>query len=90
MKRKASLIQILASAAALFAAGKRDIQSAADAAVALRPLAGSGATFLMLVANNKKIMGNRVNGVWTNLLGWAATAAMFAAAIALFLTWGRA
>lgn len=168
---------ILASAATLFVAGKRDIQSAADAAVALRPLAGIWATkllalglmgagflavpiltgsaayavaqavgwrygldrkfgrcrefygviaastlvgmlinflhinpisalfwtavingvlappllvIIMLVANNRKVMGNRVNGVWTNLLGWAATAAMFAAAIALFLTWGKA
>lgn len=32
-------------------------------------------------------MGHRVNGVWMNVLGWAATAAMFAAAIALIYTW---
>ena len=40
-------IRILASAATLFAAGKRDIQSAADAAVALRPLAGVWAEKLL-------------------------------------------
>src|SRR4029077_4147064 len=44
---------------------------------------------IMLVANNKKVMGERVNGTWTNLLGWVTTAAMFAAAVALILTWGK-
>jgi hypothetical protein len=43
---------------------------------------------IMLVSNNKKVMGERVNGVGLNFLGWAATAVMFAAAIGLFLTWG--
>jgi Mn2+/Fe2+ NRAMP family transporter len=38
---------ILATAATLFKAGKHDIQSAADAAEALRPLAGSAATTLL-------------------------------------------
>jgi NRAMP (natural resistance-associated macrophage protein)-like metal ion transporter len=167
---------ILATAATLFRAGQTDIQSATDAAQALRPLAGDaaglllaagliGAGFLavpiltgagayavaeafgwaygldknpgrakqfylviaastlvgmlinfaginpiralfwtavingllappllvliMLVANNPRIMGTRVNGRWTNLLGWAATAAMFAAALGLLFTWGR-
>jgi NRAMP (natural resistance-associated macrophage protein)-like metal ion transporter len=45
---------------------------------------------IMLIANNRAIMGERTNGRWTNLLGWAATAAMFAAAAGLVLTWGRA
>jgi Mn2+/Fe2+ NRAMP family transporter len=44
---------------------------------------------IMLVANNRKVMGDRVNGAWTNLLGWVTTAAMSAAAIALVLTWGQ-
>lgn len=46
--------------------------------------------FLMLIANNRTIMGDRINGVWTNGLGWAATLAMFAAAVCLVLTWGAA
>src|SRR5437868_3371548 len=158
---------ILATAATLFTAGKHDIQSAAEAAEALRPLAGSAATILlalgligagflavpiltgsaayavseafgwrygldqkphrcrefygviavstlvgmainflhinpitalfwtavingfltppllviiMLVANNPKVMGQRVNSPWTNLLGWATVLAMTAAA----------
>lgn len=45
---------------------------------------------IMLLANNREVMGNRVNGPWLNVLGWATTALMFAAAIALVLTWGRA
>jgi NRAMP (natural resistance-associated macrophage protein)-like metal ion transporter len=167
---------ILATAATLFKAGKTNIQSATDAAQALRPLAGEGAYFLlavgligagflavpiltgssayavaeafggkygfdkkpqraklfygviaastlvgmlinflginpisalfwtavingflappllvviMLIANNRKVMGDRVNGRWVNLLGWATTVIMFAAAIGLILTWGQ-
>lgn len=44
---------------------------------------------IMFVANNKKVMGNKVNGVWTNVLGWITTVVMFAAAMALILTWGH-
>jgi len=44
---------------------------------------------IMLVANNKKVMGDKVNGLWTNILGWATAVVMFAAAIALVLTWGK-
>ncbi len=167
---------ILATAATLFKSGKPDIHSAADAAQALRPLAGNAAALLlsmgligsgllavpiltesaayavgeiqgwkvgldekpyrakqfyaviagstltgmlidftginpidalfwtavingvlappllvvvMLVSNNKKIMGNRVNGLSVNVLGWITTAMMFAAALGLFLTWGK-
>lgn len=42
---------------------------------------------LMLIANNKKIMGDRTNRWASNLMGWLATAIMFAAAIALIYTW---
>jgi NRAMP (natural resistance-associated macrophage protein)-like metal ion transporter len=165
---------ILASAATLHASGKTEIQSATDAAQALKPVAGSAATLLfavgiigagllavpvltgscayavaesfgwtcsldakprdakqfyviialstlvgilidflginpiralfwtavingvisppllliiMLVSNNKKVMGERVNNPATNIIGWLATAVMFAAAIGMFLTW---
>jgi len=44
---------------------------------------------IMLVANNKEILGNSVNNRPTNVLGWATTFAMFAAAIALVVTWGK-
>jgi NRAMP (natural resistance-associated macrophage protein)-like metal ion transporter len=43
---------------------------------------------IMLVASNRGVMGNRVNGRWTNILGWTTTVVMFAAAVALVLTWG--
>jgi NRAMP (natural resistance-associated macrophage protein)-like metal ion transporter len=165
---------ILATAATLHRAGQTDIHSAADAAEALRPLAGDAATVLMalgligtgllavpiltgsaayavcetfgwkcslgarpsrakefylvlgistlggllinfvgispmdalfwtavingflsppllvvilLVANNKRIMGKRANRWWENVLGWTTTALMFAAAVAFVLTW---
>jgi NRAMP (natural resistance-associated macrophage protein)-like metal ion transporter len=42
---------------------------------------------IMLIANNRKVMGHRVNGRWANLVGWTTTAAMFAAALGLVLTW---
>jgi Mn2+/Fe2+ NRAMP family transporter len=167
---------ILTTAATLFQAGKTDIKSAADAAEALRPLAGeaarilfalglTGAGFLavpiltgsaafalseafgwkhgldqkpqrakefygviaastlvgmlinfvginpidalfwtaiingfltppllvllMLISNNRKIMGDRVNGPGLNVVGWVTTAVMSGAAIALAMTWGK-
>jgi Mn2+/Fe2+ NRAMP family transporter len=42
---------------------------------------------IMLVSNNKKVMGKRVNNLGTNILGWLAAAVMFAAAIGMVLTW---
>lgn len=165
---------ILAAGATLHVSGKTDIQSAADAAQALRPLAGDLATVLfaigligagllavpvltgsaayavaetfgwpsgldekpkhakkfygviavstlvgvaidflginpisalfwtavingvvappllvvvMLVSNNKRVMGSRTNGLFTNIIGWLAALIMFAAAIAMFATW---
>jgi NRAMP (natural resistance-associated macrophage protein)-like metal ion transporter len=165
---------ILSTAATLFKAGKTDIQTATDAALALRPLAGRaaeallaigliGAGFLavpiltgssayavaeafgwkhgldrhptrarefyvliaastllgmlmnfvginpikalfwtavvngflappllvviMLVCNNKKVLGSRMNSRGLNILGWTTTAIMSAAAIALIVSW---
>jgi NRAMP (natural resistance-associated macrophage protein)-like metal ion transporter len=43
---------------------------------------------VMLISNNREIMGRRVNGLWENALGWATTAMMVAAAVALICTWG--
>lgn len=43
---------------------------------------------VMLVANNKRVMGPRTNGPITNIIGWLAALIMFAAAIAMFVTWG--
>ena len=42
---------------------------------------------IMLVSNNRAIMGDRVNGRLANVLGWTATAVMFAAAAGMLLTW---
>jgi len=41
---------------------------------------------IMLVSNNRKVMGKRTNTPLINVLGWAATIIMFAGAIALVLT----
>jgi NRAMP (natural resistance-associated macrophage protein)-like metal ion transporter len=40
---------------------------------------------ILIIAGNKLIMGRRVNGPWAKILGWGATAAMFAASVALFV-----
>jgi NRAMP (natural resistance-associated macrophage protein)-like metal ion transporter len=42
---------------------------------------------IMLIANNKAVLRQEVNGRLTNLMGWLTTLVMFAAAIALVLTW---
>ena len=44
---------------------------------------------VMLIANNQAVLGREVNGPLTNVIGWVTTAAMFAAAVALVLTWGK-
>jgi Mn2+/Fe2+ NRAMP family transporter len=41
---------------------------------------------VMLVSNNRRIMGEHTNGPWLNLLGWSATALMSLAALALIAT----
>jgi NRAMP (natural resistance-associated macrophage protein)-like metal ion transporter len=44
---------------------------------------------LMLITNNSKIVGRWTNTLAMNTLGWLTTAAMFAAAIGLVVTWIR-
>jgi NRAMP (natural resistance-associated macrophage protein)-like metal ion transporter len=44
---------------------------------------------VMLVANNRAVLGQHVNGPLSNAIGWATTMAMSAAAFALLLTWGQ-
>ena len=41
----------------------------------------------MLMTNNRKIMGNRVNGLGLNILGWITVTAIFAATVGLVVTW---
>ncbi|MEO8647741.1 MAG: divalent metal cation transporter [Acidobacteriota bacterium] len=41
---------------------------------------------VMLVSNDRRVMGDRVNGRWANLIGWLAAAIMFAAAAGMFLS----
>jgi Mn2+/Fe2+ NRAMP family transporter len=42
---------------------------------------------IMLMTNNRKIMGDRINGRRINVLGWITTAAVFSATICLVITW---
>lgn len=44
---------------------------------------------VLLIANDRGIVGDEVNGLTGNLLGVAATIIMFAAAVALIVTWIR-
>ncbi|HEY9792889.1 MAG TPA: divalent metal cation transporter [Candidatus Obscuribacterales bacterium] len=41
---------------------------------------------IMLISNNRKIMGNRVNSTLVNVLGWITTVAMTVAAVGLIVT----
>jgi Mn2+/Fe2+ NRAMP family transporter len=43
---------------------------------------------ILKISNDRKIMGDRVNGAFLNTLGWFTFAAMSAAAVALIATWG--
>jgi Mn2+/Fe2+ NRAMP family transporter len=42
---------------------------------------------IMLMTNNRRIMGDRVNGRTTNILGWTTTAAIFSASAGHVATW---
>ena len=42
---------------------------------------------IMLMTNNRVIMGDRVNSGWVNLLGRTTTATVFAATLGLVYTW---
>jgi NRAMP (natural resistance-associated macrophage protein)-like metal ion transporter len=42
---------------------------------------------IMLMTNNRAIMGDRVNSRAINILGWITTAAIFSASIGLVITW---
>ncbi len=42
---------------------------------------------IMLLTNNRKIMGRQTNGRGINILGWVTTAAIFAASGGLVLSW---
>jgi Mn2+/Fe2+ NRAMP family transporter len=42
---------------------------------------------IMLLTNNRKVMGKQVTSRWMNVLGWITTAAIFAATIGLVVTW---
>lgn len=44
---------------------------------------------IMLVSNSKRVMGKRTNGPLTNFLGWGTAVVMIAAAIGMFVTWGK-
>jgi Mn2+/Fe2+ NRAMP family transporter len=44
---------------------------------------------IMLVSNSRKVMGSRTNGKLTNVLGWGTAVIMTAAAVGMFVTWGR-
>jgi NRAMP (natural resistance-associated macrophage protein)-like metal ion transporter len=42
---------------------------------------------IMLLTNNRRVMGGRVNGPLINILGWVTTAAIFSATIGLVISW---
>jgi NRAMP (natural resistance-associated macrophage protein)-like metal ion transporter len=42
---------------------------------------------VMLMTNNRKIMGKRVNSKGLNVLGWITTIAIFSASVILIVTW---
>jgi NRAMP (natural resistance-associated macrophage protein)-like metal ion transporter len=45
---------------------------------------------ILFIANNRRVMGRRANGLGVNVLGWLTLVAMFAAAAGLFLIWSPA
>ena len=50
-------------------------------------LDAAAAAPILLMANNRAIMGDRVNGFWTNVPGWTTVMAIFSSSIGLVATW---
>jgi len=44
---------------------------------------------VMLISNNKAVMGKRTNGPFTNIVGWLAAILMLAAALGMAVTWNK-
>jgi Mn2+/Fe2+ NRAMP family transporter len=44
---------------------------------------------IIMISNNKRVVGQRVNGRLLNVLGWITATVMTAAAIGLIATWGK-
>jgi Mn2+/Fe2+ NRAMP family transporter len=42
---------------------------------------------IVLMTSNRQIMGDKVNSLLLNLLGWATTLAIFAASFGLVVSW---
>jgi Mn2+/Fe2+ NRAMP family transporter len=42
---------------------------------------------ILLMTNNRALMGKRVNSRLTNVLGWITVAAIFSASLGLVATW---
>jgi hypothetical protein len=42
---------------------------------------------ILLITNNRGIVGDKVNGVAINVLGWITTAVIFAASAGLIASW---
>jgi NRAMP (natural resistance-associated macrophage protein)-like metal ion transporter len=43
--------------------------------------------FIMLMTTNRAIMGDNVNSIWLNILGWVTVGAIFAASAGLVVSW---
>jgi NRAMP (natural resistance-associated macrophage protein)-like metal ion transporter len=70
-------------------AGVNPIQALFWTAVLNGFLAPPLLVLVMLVANDRRVMGRRTNGRWLNVLGWGTVLVMCAAAIGLVATWGQ-
>ncbi len=76
----------VAAGMALNLAGTNPIRMLFLSAVLNGLLAPPLLLLVMLVGNNRAIMGEHANGPWLNVLGWSATAIMSVAAVAFFVT----
>ncbi len=74
----------IAAGMALHVVGTNPIRMLFLSAVVNGVLAPPLLVLVMLVGNNRDIMGEHTNGPWLNLFGWAATVLMAAAAVAFF------
>ena len=76
------LVGAIVAGIALDAFGTNAIRMLFASAIVNGLLAPPLMVLVMLVGNNRTIMGERVNGLWLNVFGWGATAVMTVAMLA--------
>jgi Mn2+/Fe2+ NRAMP family transporter len=87
IKFYAAIVVLTAAGAAMNVAGVNPIRALVWAGIVQGFSTPPLLLLVMLMTNDRRIMGRRVNGVAMNLLGWGTTLVIFLASLGLVVSW---